>query len=703
MSFNTPKYGVLDYFLGTGAKDQVAESIEEAIAKNKPAVLLTGPGPIPDELLQQARDKGIAILGPDSYGVAAPHEGINRCLSLSPIAPGRVAFVTQSGALGAAILDWAHQHHFGFSKFIALGESPTIRLGECIDYLAEDPHTHSILLYLESIPDAGQFLSAARECALQKPIIVLKPGRGDGKKDSIYDAAFRRCGILRVSRMADLFYMADVLERQPRPKGAKLAILTNANGPALLAADALRQAGGELHSLVDLGGGAKAAQYLSGFEALASDENCHGILLIVTPQPDTEVTQTARVIAAAASKCRKTVLASLIGGKLMAGGEVVLSEARVPTFPYADTAAKVFQRIWQYSRSLNGLYETPMFSAEVEDTTAIRAELEQSSGALSAAMLNRLLMAYGIHKSPGQSETSIGFLLESRPDASFGPVLHLEAGGLGGVIYEDRVASLPPLTSTLARRALELLQLHRACSAEALQALEELLVRVSRLVSDFAVVREWRLQVQVEADGTIWVNEASATLQPEGLAKELWPRCVIRPYPQQYVKTIALRDGRQATLRPIRPEDELRIVDFHNDLSERSVYLRYLQFLKFEERIEHDRLARVCFNDYARELALVVEQDDRILGVGRLQRNPLRMEEAEVAFLVRDSAQGQGIGSGLVENLIAAARAEGLLRLTAEMHVENRPMRKLLERAGFRSKLAMDGQTVLARLALTEA
>ena len=153
-------------------------------------------------------------------------------------------------------------------------------------------------------------------------------------------------------------------------------------------------------------------------------------------------------------------------------------------------------------------------------------------------------------------------------------------------------------------------------------------------------------------------------------------------------------------MRPIRPQDEARIVDFHNDLSERSVYLRYLQFLKLEERILHERLARVCFNDYSRELALVVEQQGKILGVGRLQRNPLRMEEAEVAFLVRDTAQGQGIGTALVASITSAARLEGLKMLTAELLADNKQMRGLLERAGFRVRLAMDGQTLLASLPL---
>jgi acetyltransferase len=685
MSSNKPKYGVLDYFFGP--KASIANSIEEAIANNQNAVLLTSPEPIAAELLRQAEERGIAILGPGSYGIAAPHEGINHCLSLSPILPGRIAFVTQSGSLGASILDWAHLHQIGFSKFIALGAAPSITLGECIDYLAEDPHTQSILLYLEHIEDARHFISAARECALQKPIIVLKPGKGNGKKDSIYDAAFRRCGILRVSRMADLFYMAEVLERQPRPKGPNLAILTNASGPALLAADALSLAGGTLHSLTDLTDLAGPENFREAFDALAKEASCHGILTIVTPQPATRIADTARALANSAKSCKKTLLASMMGGKLMGGAEAILSEVNMPTFPYADTAAKVYQRLWQYSRTLSGLYETPMFVAETEGLAGdTRPTMQQ------------LLRAYGITLSQAPSVHSIGFTITCLPDKTFGPVLHIAAAGYGTTVYEDQVATLPPLTSTLARRALDLVALTRAASPAALQSLEETLVRISRMISELPVLRELEVELQVEPDGTLWASQARVEFQPEDLPRSAWPKCVIRPYPSQYVKPLTLRNGEQAVIRPIKPVDETKIVDFHNDLSERSVYLRYLQFLKFEERISHERLARVCFNDYSRELALVVEKDDKILAVGRLQRNPLRMEEGEVAFLVRDSAQGQGIGRALVENIIIAAKAEGLTKLTAELLADNKPMRTLLERAGFRMRLAMDGQTLLATM-----
>lgn len=301
--------------------------------------------------------------------------------------------------------------------------------------------------------------------------------------------------------------------------------------------------------------------------------------------------------------------------------------------------------------------------------------------------------------SQAPSAQALGFTVACRANRTFGPVLEISASGLGAKVYDDKVAALPPLTAKLARRALELVRLSRVASAEAMLSLEEALVRISRLVSDQKKLKSLVVELQVELDGTIWAGSAELEAYQEG---EAGMSCVIRPNPSQYVKQIALKSGEQAEVRPIKPEDEKRIVDFHNDLSEKTVYLRYLQFLKFEERISHDRLARVCFNDYSRELALLVEKDDKILGVGRLQRNPLRMEEAEMAFLVRDSAQGQGIGSALVAQIVGAARMEGITRLTAEMLADNRVMRGMLEKVGFRVRMAADGQTLLKTLAMKD-
>ncbi len=689
-----PARGMLEYFLGGRLRAELTtidvngnDGLREAISRRVPAVLITCEDKLDGALLAEARAQGMAMLGPGG----AAHV---------PAAPGKVAFVTQRGEIIPSVLDWGRRQRVGFSAVVALGRNATITLGETIDYLAEDPHTKSILLYVEKIEDASGFLSAARECALSKPVIVLRVGRQDRQQDAVFDAAFRRCGVLRVQRLAELFYLAEVLDRQPRPEGERLAILSNARGPALTAADSLAL---QNNNAVEVAY-ATAENYVAEFERLQASDGNDAVLAILAPGPGIDATRIAAELAAQAGKRRKPVFTSFLGAELVQEANDILAAASLPTFPYPDTAARAFQTLWQYSSNLRSLYETPVFSTDLIDASSLDAELRESRErgreSVELELLHRVLGAYGIPIDNREAKVTQPLRLRSEIDASFGPVLYLSAAGFGEEIYADLSASLPPLTATLARLFVQRMRIHKAFRDDTILSLEVLLVRFSRLINELPILRQVEIFPLCAEAGRAWGAGARATLQPAELDEALWPRSVIRPYPSQYVSEIRLRDGASALLRPIRPEDERMIADFHNGLSERSVYLRYLQFLKFEERISHERLARVCFNDYSRELALVVERGGAILGVGRMQRNPLRRNEAEVAFLVRDSAQGQGIGSALVTKLIAAARAEGLQRLTAELLADNTPMRTLLERNGFVSRLAGDGQTLRAALSL---
>jgi acetyltransferase len=199
------------------------------------------------------------IVGPNCLGVMCPVSGLNATFAHTVARPGTVAFVSQSGAMCTAILDWSLREQIGFSAFISAGSMLDVGWGALIDYLGDDPHTRSIVVYMESIGDARSFLSAAREVALNKPIIVIKAGRTEqaakaaashtgsmAGSDEVLEAAFRRVGVLRVNSISDIFYMTEVLANQPRPSGPKLAIVTNAGGPGVIATDALLTQGGEL-------------------------------------------------------------------------------------------------------------------------------------------------------------------------------------------------------------------------------------------------------------------------------------------------------------------------------------------------------------------------------------------------------------------------------------------------------------------------
>jgi acetyltransferase len=287
---------------------------------------------------------------------------------------------------------------------------------------------------MESIGDARSFLSAAREVALTKPIIVIKAGRtAQGGKaaashtgslvgsDDVFDAAFERSGVLRVSDISDLFHMAEVLAKQPPPKGPKLTILTNAGGPAVLATDALITSGGELPDLsketfadfntflpaswsrnnpVDIIGDATPERYAKALNTAAKDTNSDGMLVILTPQDMTDPPQIAEQLKPYANLGGKPVLASWMGGPEVAAGESILNAAGIPTFDYPDTAARMFTHMWHYSANLRSLYETPVLApATAERTRAEKIIQEARQGGrtiLTEFESKQVLAAYGI-------------------------------------------------------------------------------------------------------------------------------------------------------------------------------------------------------------------------------------------------------------------------------------------------------------------
>ena len=253
----------------TSVPDIISECVE---AKVKGAIVIsagfketgTAGAELERRVLTEARKGNMRIIGPNCLGVMNPQTGLNATFAGAMAHPGSVGFVSQSGALCTAVLDWSFRENVGFRAFLSIGSMLDVGWGDLIDHLGGDPRTKSIVLYMESIGDARSFLSAAREVALSKPIIVIKAGRTEAAakaaashtgaltgSDEVLDAAFRRCGVIRVDNISDLFNMAEILGKQPRPTGPRLTILTNAGGPGVLATDALINNGGKLAT--DLG------------------------------------------------------------------------------------------------------------------------------------------------------------------------------------------------------------------------------------------------------------------------------------------------------------------------------------------------------------------------------------------------------------------------------------------------------------------
>ena len=350
-----------------------------------------------DEILRIAQQYGIRVVGPNCLGLVRPVTGMNATFLSSNPEAGNVAFISQSGALGSAILDAAVHENIGFSAFVSVGSMVDVNFGDLIDYFGSDPYTRSILMYVEGITDAREFMSAARHFARTKPIIVVKAGRyresaravashtgSLSGEDDIYDAAFKRAGVVRVDEISDLFNVAEVLSAQPPlPKGPRLAIITNAGGPGIMATDSLIGRGGTLAELspatlaklnaalppfwsrgnpIDVLGDAKGDRYQLALAACLEDDQVDGILLLHTTQAVSTPVEVARAIAEVVeskSHPSKTILASFLGRTGVDEADELLAEHHLPSFPSPEQATKTFVTMNQYRRNIDLLYETP--------------------------------------------------------------------------------------------------------------------------------------------------------------------------------------------------------------------------------------------------------------------------------------------------------------------------------------------------------
>jgi len=347
-------------------------------------------------ILETAKKYDIRVIGPNCIGVIRPRINLNASFLDKMPKPGNIAFLSQSGALGSAILDWAIHENIGLSNFVSVGSMIDVDFGDLIDYFGSDAKTKSIIMFVEGITDARKFMSAARHFSRTKPIIVVKAGKynesaraaafhtgsvaGD---DDIYDAAFKRAGIVRVAEINDLFNAAQVLGTQPLPKGARLAIITNAGGAGVMATDALIAQGGKLAKLsdktmgilngvlppfwskgnpIDVVGDAKADYYRAAVEACLDDDTVDGILIIFTQQAGSEPVEIARSIVDLVNSRtykNKTILTSFMGFEGVLHANKIFSANNIPTYSTPEQATKTYMYMYNYQRNLELLYETP--------------------------------------------------------------------------------------------------------------------------------------------------------------------------------------------------------------------------------------------------------------------------------------------------------------------------------------------------------
>ena len=726
--------------------------------------------------LDVARPHLLRLVGPNCLGIMVPGSGLDASFShLGPPA-GDIAFVSQSGAMITAMLDWAAPRGIGFSHVVSLGDMADVDFGDMLDYLAADAGTRAILLYCGGITHGRKFMSAARAAARIKPVLVLKAGRSPAAAqaetshtgmlaggDMVYDAAFRRAGMLRVGHMAELFEAAQTLALTREQTGDRLAILTNSGGAGVLATDALAAAGGRLAILtaetverlgrvlpqtwsrgnpVDIIGDAPGEHYATALQALFEDCGIDAFLILNCPTalaaPEAAASAVIDAVGAMphAMLHGRNIFTAWLGEQSVAAVRHRFSAARIPTYDSPEAAISGFLHRIRYQHNRALLMETPParldpFEPDLDTVRTVIADaLRHGRSWLDAEEAVAVLAAYGIPqplarnavdadeaaatllarvraarlearidggvvqqmvRRPGAIELLVGL----SEDPVFGPVVVFGQGGTAVEIVQDIAVALPPLNRLLARRLMErtrvwhLLQAYRGKPAAAINAIAEVLIRVGQLAAEHAEIRE--LDINPLLADPAGVVALDARIRVAASTRAGGARLAIAPYPKHLESRELLRDGTVVRLRPVRPEDEPLLHDLAGHMTPGDLRLRFFTPVR---GLTHAVAARLTQVDYDREMALLAQHHDTVLGIAHFFADPDRLR-AEYAIAVRSDWQGRGVGYLLMTRLIDIARESGVGELIGEVLRENGPMREMCHALGFAVLTDPDDQSVL--------
>ena len=776
---------------------------------------------IEQAMLDAARPHLLRILGPNCIGTLVPGALLNASFAPGNALPGKLAFVTQSGALATAMLDWANSQGIGFSHFISLGDSVDVDFGDMLDYLGSDPGTRAILMYMESVKAARKFMSAARAAARNKPVILVKAGRApEGAKaaashtgalagsDAVFDAAVRRAGMLRVDTLESLFDATETLAHMRPWRGERLAILTNGGGAGVLAADALALSGGKLTELsestlralgdclpatwshgnpIDIIGDAPVARYRDALRVLLAAPEVEGVLFMHAPTAIVPASQIASACLPLIQASAKPVLTCWLGGTAVAAARQASSAVGLASYSTPERAAAAWLQLVSYARNQEALQQLPASAQDdfAPDGQRAQSLLEQAlhDGRewLDDAQAQALLRAYGIptvetvkardveeaiaaanqigypvalkivspqiiHKSdvggvalglasaeevraaavkmrqrvahlqpqavvqgftvqamaqrPGAHELIVGVTT----DAVFGPVILLGEGGTAVELRKDHAVALPPLNTSLARDLVErsrlapLLAGYRGRPAADEQALLATLLKVSHMACDLARLAELDINpLLVDEQGVLALDaRVRLRLVPAGEGSRL----AIRPYPSVLEERVQVA-GCELLLRPIRPEDGQRLMDFYAKASPADMRLR---FFMARREVPHSELARYSQIDYDREMTLISLAPQESGGQAMVAEvravcDPDNLR-AEFAIQVASGWQGKGLGRLLLDKLTRYLRERGTAEVVGECLLENTSMASLARHAGFEVSVGPSQDTMALRLSL---
>lgn len=691
------------------------------------------------ETIQQlAYDGGLRLLGPACFGFIRPDYHLNA--GLGPDMPGKgdMAFVSQSGAVSMAVLDLALRESFGFSHFIDIGSMLDIDFGDMLDYLGNDYHTKSILLYMENVTHVRKFMSAARAVSRIKPILVLKTGRyGNIQRDdaadkcdlpigedAIYSAAFKRAGIIRVETIEALFDCAELAAKRPRLTGSRLAIACTGKGPGLIAADALLNREGTPAALtpdtlarlrdmgcegdyikpyLNIGHNASPNQFQEILEILLNAGETDAVLAILAPFAEINHWAYAEKLIATAKSHKKPIIACLMGGNRVAAAMEQLNQAGLPTYETPERAVRAYSHMAVYTRNLETLLQVPpKLSREVtvdHDKAGkwiSRAPDGLDGGRLTDSASKAVLEAYGFCvkgasfddiDDASRFQPDVALHLGATCDTLFGPIIYLGIGGAYTPVVKLLGAGLLPMNRLLALRMIEeakvipLLDRDNHDSSTKIEQLEASIISLSQLMIDFPDLAAVDINpLGITNEGIIVLSAEIRINRPDTSSSH---HLVISPYPVEYESKTTVKEGLRIFIRPVRPEDAPLFRELFDNLSPTSIYYRFFSPMK---RLSPSMLARFTQIDYDRDIALVAlgadEQKERMFGVARIMGDA-DGKSGEFAVLVGDPWQGKGIGALLLQKCLDIAKARGFSKIMGFVLKENRGMVGLGKKLGF--------------------
>ncbi|MBJ7537928.1 bifunctional acetate--CoA ligase family protein/GNAT family N-acetyltransferase [Marinomonas transparens] len=678
------------------------------------------------KLLKLLRQHNVRLLGPNSFGVCRPKQGVFAWLGLTHPLPGRLALMSQSGTVASALVDWATWQGIGFSQVVSMGTPVDVMPSQVLDYLSNDFDSQAILMYLQKIGRPTRFLSSLRATGRSKPVAVVTE-HSMGADERVLDAALSRTGAVRGRRLNDLIAAASVMTNARRVKEGSLLIIGNGAGPGELAAQRAKELNidllspeGELHDQLEaiMAGRGGIGPVTTVWASCATDlfidlaktalnsEQCGAVLLTLSPTAFIDVDSLYDLISKLHKTQKKLVLVCLLGGGNMTSMRTRINEAGIPTFRTPETAIEGFQFLVQFQRNQLLAKQAPdshafRFKIDVSHATnALNQLRKEGKKTPSGEDLRGIFELFHIRlTSRRQASNLLSAPIHLRvfQDAIFGPAIGLSLEGAQQHKQAEAVA-LPPLNTILAKDLI-----HRAFPNMASFELEKLLRNLSTLVCELPEIEYLKLSdVRIHESGSCYAEVSSSLRDCSKMSR--YEHLAIHPYPRQWVSELVLKNSEVVTIRPVLPRDSGILANFVRSMSHET---RYFRFISNISELTPRMLASMSHIDYDREMALlaVLERNgqDLLIGTARYIDN-FDDQSCEFAVVLGDEFQGLGLASYLMRQLFRVASDKGIRVMKGIVLAENKRMLDFCQHLGFNIRRDEDdfGQ-MIATIKLTPA